>query len=262
MKILFIGDIVGKIGRKAVAQILPKWRKKLEPDLVVANVENIAHGVGLTAQTFEEVRLAGVDFFTTGNHWGRKSEGLTLFQDASLPLIRPLNWPANVAGAGYKVIEVGTTKVAIINIMGQIFMHEKCDNPFHALDKVLAELPKGVKIILVDFHAEATSEKVCLGWHLDGRVSAVVGTHTHIPTADQRILPQGTAYVTDVGMVGVRDSSIGADKDIAIRRFLGETKLGLKPAKGKVEVNAILLTIKSDGKAKKIKRLRETIDLF
>ena len=261
MKILFIGDIVGKIGRQAMAQVLPKWRKQLEPYLVIANVENIAHGVGLTIQTFAEVKAAGVDFFTTGNHWARKSDGLALFQDSNLPLVRPLNWAGNVPGVGYKVIEVGTTKVAIINIMGQIFMHEKCDNPFQALDKVLAELPKGVKIILVDFHAEATSEKQAFGWHASGRVSAVLGTHTHVPTADERILSGHTAYITDVGMCGATDSVIGDTKDGIIQQFLDQLPRPHDiPESGEAVVNAVVLEIDNKTcQAAKIARIQEFV---
>ena len=263
MKILFIGDIVGKIGRAAVAQVLPKWRKKLEPDLTIANVENIAHGVGLTTQTFAEVRAAGAEFFTTGNHWARKSEGLTLFQDSSIPLIRPVNWAGNVPGVGYKVIEVGTTKVAVVNIMGQIFMHEKCDNPFHALDKVLTELPKGVKVVIVDFHAEATSEKQGFGWYAAGRASAVLGTHTHVPTADERILSGHTAYISDIGMCGATDSVIGDIKDGIIQQFLDQLPRPHEiPESGEAVVNGVVLEIDNKtGKAGKIERIQEFINI-
>lgn len=263
MKILFVGDIVGKMGRQAVAQVLPKWRKNLDPDLTIANVENIAHGVGLTIQTFEEVRAAGAEFFTTGNHWARKSEGLTLFQDSNLPLIRPVNWVGNVPGVGYKIIEVGTTKVAVINIMGQIFMHEKCDNPFHALDKVLAELPKGVKVILVDFHAEATSEKRAFGHYATKRVSAVLGTHTHISTADEQIMSGHTAYITDVGMCGATDSVIGDTKDGIIQQFLDQLPRPHEiPEGGEAVVNAVVLEIDNKtGQAAKIERLQEFVNI-
>lgn len=261
MKIIFIGDIVGKIGRQALANILPKWRDQFGVDLVVANVENIAHGVGLTLQTFESIRSTGVDFFTTGNHWARKSEGLTLFQDSNLPLIRPVNWPGNVVGNGFKIIEVGATKVAIINILGQIFMHEKCDNPFLAFDKVKKELPNDVKIILVDFHAEATSEKQAFGWHVAGRASAVLGTHTHVTTADEHVLPSGTAYISDVGMCGATDSVIGNTKEGIIQQFLDLFPRPHEiPEIGEAIVNGVFLEIEnSTGQAIKIERLTEKV---
>lgn len=261
MKILFIGDIVGKIGRKAVAKVLPIWREKYAPDLVVANVENIAHGVGLTVQTFEEVRAAGVDFFTTGNHWADKSDGMALFGDKDVPIIRPANWAGKVIGDGYRVIEVGATPVAIINLLGQVFVHKHVDSPFHALDRILQELPKTVKNIVVDFQAEATSEKSALGWYADGRVSAVLGTHTHVPTADSRILPGGTAYITDVGMVGAIDSIIGDRKDEVLATFLDQLPRKHEiPESGEAVVSAVLLEIDNKiGKSVKIERLQEFI---
>jgi len=261
MKIIFFGDIYGQPGRNALKKILPKWRKKYQPDLIIANGENLAHGFGINKKGLDEILKAGVDIVTSGDHITDRKESKNLLENKDVPLLKPANLP-KMPGPDYRLIEVGSQKVAIINLLGQVFMAKECDNPFKTADKILEEIAEEAKIIIIDFHAEATSEKVCLGWHLDGRVSAVIGTHTHIPTADQRILPQGTAYVTDAGMVGPKDSSIGADKDIALRRFLGETKLDLKPAKGIAEVNAVLLIIKNDGKAKKIKRLQETIDLL
>lgn len=257
MKILFIGDIVGKIGRRALAQTLPDWKQKYQPDLVIANVENIAHGVGLTAQTLEEVRAAGVDFFTTGNHWADKSDGLSLFGDKGTPIIRPANWPGKVIGDGWRVIEVGATKVAIINLLGQVFVGKQTDSPFHALDRALAELPASTKIIIVDFQAEATSEKYALGWHAAGRVSAVLGTHTHVPTLDARILREHTAYVTDVGMVGATDSIIGDRKDEVLATFLDQMPRKHEiPESGEAQVNAVVLEVDSaTGRSTAIERL-------
>jgi metallophosphoesterase (TIGR00282 family) len=261
MKIIFFGDVYGQPGRNALKKIIPKWQRKYQPDLVIANGENLAHGFGISKKGLDEILKAGVDIVTSGDHIADRKESKNLLENKDVPLLKPANLP-KMPGQDYRLIEVGSQKVAIINLLGQVFMAKECGNPFKAADKIIEEIAEEAKIIIVDFHAEATSEKVCLGWYLDGRVSAVIGTHTHIPTADQRILPQGTAYVTDAGMVGPKDSSIGADKDIALRRFLGETKLDLKPAKGIAEVNAVLLIIKNDGKAKKIKRLQETIDLL
>lgn len=263
MRIIFIGDIDGRIGRKAVAKIVPQWREKFQPDLVMANVENIAHGKGITTSTLEEVRRAGVDFFTTGNHWATKEEGLALFSDKTLSLLRPANWPGSVPGEGFKVIEVGATPVAIINLLGQVFIRQNCESPFHVLDKILAGLDKRVKIIIIDFQAEATSEKVALGWHAAGRASAILGTHTHVPTADARILPQGTAYITDVGMAGARDSVIGDRKEERIADFLDQLPRRHEiPEQGEAQVNAVVLEIDAkSGQATKIERLDAVVEI-
>lgn len=257
MKIIFIGDIVGKIGRRALVAVLPQWKAEHNPDLVVANVENIAHGVGLTRSTLEEVRSAGVDFFTTGNHWADKTDGVDLFSDKSWPLIRPANWPGNAPGSGYKVIEVGATKVAIINLLGQVFMNKTCGSPFHILDDILKELPKTVKIILVDLQAEATSENVALGWHAAGRVSAVVGTHTHVGTIDARILSNHTAYITDIGMCGAADSIIGDKKEEILATFLDQIPRRHDiPETGEARVDAVIIEVDSvTGQATSIQRL-------
>lgn len=260
MKILFFGDVFGQPGRNALKKIIPRWQRKYQPDLIIANGENLAHGFGVSKKSLEEILKVGVDIVTSGDHILDRKETKTILENKEIPLLKPANI-AKLPGEDYRLFEVGVQKVAVLNLLGQVFMAKECGNPFKTADKILKEMEEEAKITIVDFHAEATSEKVCLGWHLDGRVSAVIGTHTHIPTADQRILPKGTAYITDVGMVGAKNSSIGADKDIAIRRFLGEAKLNLKPAKGEVEINAVLLVIKNDGKAKKIKKLQETIDL-
>lgn len=263
MKIIFIGDIDGKIGRKAVAQVLPEWKKLHEPDLVMANVENIAHGKGITASTLEEVRQAGVDFFTTGNHWATKEDGLALFSDRTWPLIRPANWPGNVPGEGWRVIEVGVTHVAIINLLGQVFIRHNCESPFHVLDKILADLDKRVKIIIVDFQAEATSEKIALAWHADGRASALLGTHTHVPTADGRLLPKGTAYITDVGMAGARDSVIGDRIEERLASFMDQLPRPHEiPEHGEAQVNAVVLDIDAkSGRATKIERLDALVEI-
>lgn len=263
MKIIFIADIVGKIGRQAVARVLPEWKQKYNPDLVIANVENIAHGVGVTESTLEEVRAAGVDFFTTGNHWADKSDGLALFSRKDVPIIRPANWPGNVPGVGYKVIEVGSTKVAIINLQGQVFMRQNCVSPFFTLDALLKEIGSKVKIKIVDFQAEATSEKKALGHYADGRVSAFLGSHTHVATADELILSQGTAYITDAGMCGAVDSVIGDAKETRIPTFLDQLPRPHEiPESGASMVNGVLLEInKSSGKAESIERLNQVVDI-
>ena len=222
MKILFLGDIVGKIGRRAVAKVLPEWKSAYDPDIVIANGENLAHGKGFTRSTLDEARKAGVDFFTSGNHMAKKDEGLGLLSDKKIPMIRPANYPPNAPGRGWLVLEVGATKIGIINLIGRVFFKENFDCPFRAFDAIAKELPKAVKIIFVDFHAEATSEKAAFGWHADGRASAVIGTHTHVPTCDERILPRGTGCITDAGMCGAIDSIIGVEKEDVIAEFLDQ----------------------------------------
>ncbi|MFH1612059.1 MAG: TIGR00282 family metallophosphoesterase [bacterium] len=259
MKILFFGDIVGQPGRDALKQILPVWKDKYNPDIVIANGENVAHGYGITKKTIDEIIEAGVDIITSGDHIFDQKEAVNLLENKSLPIIRPANFPPNTPGRGHLVIEVGTKKLLIINLIGRVFMRENYDDPFRKADEILEEAGDDANVIIVDSHTEATSEKVCLGWYLDGRVSAVLGTHTHIPTADCRILPQKTAYISDVGMVGVKDSSLGVDKDIAIKRFLTQIRTRLEIAEGPVEVNAVFIETGRDGKAEKIEHLSETI---
>jgi metallophosphoesterase (TIGR00282 family) len=259
MRIIFFGDIVGKPGREAIQKILPQWQKKYQPDLVIANGENLAHGRGITEKGLKEILAAGVDLVTSGDHiWDQKGIA-NLLENKEIPLIRPANFPPNVPGQGYQLIELRTKKILVINLIGRVFMHEQYDDPFRTADQILAEEAEKADAIIVDWHAEATSEKVCLGWYLDGRVSAILGTHTHVPTADARILPQGTAYISDTGMVGVRDSSLGADKKNALKRFLTQMPLKLEVAEGPVEVNAVLVEIGKQGRAKKIKKLQEIV---
>lgn len=263
MKIIFIGDIIGKIGRKAVAKILLEWKEKFQPDLVIANAENLAHGIGVTEIVLEEVRKAGVDFFTTGNHWHRKEEGINLFSDNNFSIIRPANWPGNVPGVGFKIIEVGATAVAIINLLGQVFIKENINSPFFEFDKIFAEISKKAKIIIVDFHAEATSEKMAFAWHVDGRASAVLGTHTHVPTADARILSLGTGFISDIGMVGALDSIIGDQKEEIIANFLDQRGRRFEiPESGLVQVNAVALEINNTtGWTEKIERLDTVVEI-
>jgi len=259
MKILFFGDIVGQPGRQAIKKILPQWQKKYQPDLIIANGENSAHGSGLTEKCLNEIMEAGIDFVTLGDHtW--KQKGITaLLNDKKMPLIRPANFPPEVPGQGYRLIELRTKKILVINLIGRVFMHEDYDCPFRKADEILEEKAEEADIIIVDWHAEATSEKICLGWYLDGRVSAVLGTHTHVPTADARILPKGTAYISDVGMVGVRDSSLGRNKEAAIKRFLTQMNQKLEVAEGPVEVDAVLVETGEKGKGKKIKPVQEIV---
>ncbi|MBU1075568.1 TIGR00282 family metallophosphoesterase [Patescibacteria group bacterium] len=248
LTVLFFGDVDGKIGRRAVSKILPSLKKQYSPDLVMANVENLAHGKGITEKTLQELLDAGVDFCTSGNHIFKREAGLNLLEKKSVPVIRPANYPDGTIGRGYEIIEVGTKKVLVINLLGKVFIDEKdiaC--PFHTLNDILEKHSQtDLAGIIVDIHAEATSEKVAIGWHADGKVSAVLGTHTHIPTADAKILPQGTAYITDVGMVGAVESVLGVKKDIILNRFLNNSKESFEfPEEGLTQVNAVVVEIDS-----------------
>lgn len=262
MKILFFGDIVGKIGRKAIKEILPELKKEYQVDLVIANAENIAHGIGVTEKILEEMKEAGIDLFTSGNHVFAKPEAEEILKAKNSVLLRPANYPDTVAGRGFRVVEVGSRSILVINLIGRVFMKENFDCPFKKIDEILAKVEtENLTGIIVDFHAEATSEKVAFGWYVDGRVTAVFGTHTHVPTADAKILPQGTAYVSDVGMVGAIDSIIGDKKEPILKSFLTQTPQALEiPEEGEVEVDAALLEIDpSNKKAKEFIRLDRKI---
>ncbi len=218
MKILFIGDIVGNPGRAATTKFLEEHQHKY--DFIIANGENAAGGKGLTFDIVDQLLASGVSAITTGNHvWDNKD--IFNFIETTPQLIRPANYPTEVTGRGVTIVssDDGQTQLGVINLAGQLFMNPY-SNPFHALDTILPDIQAVTPYILLDFHAEATSEKIAMGWHADGRIGAVIGTHTHVPTADARILPQGTAYITDVGMTGPYDSVIGVRTDLVLERFL------------------------------------------
>ncbi|MBN1151685.1 MAG: TIGR00282 family metallophosphoesterase [Dehalococcoidia bacterium] len=255
MKVLCIGDIIGRPGRQALASLLPDLKQQRGVDIVVANGENIASGLGITISTVSDLYAAGVDVVTSGNHVWHHREILDWLSDDH-PLIRPLNYPPAAPGRGYHLFD----GLLVVNLIGRTFMMNY-DCPFRAMDSLLADLPAGTRAVLVDFHAEATSEKVAMGRYLDGRVAAVLGTHTHVGTIDARVLPGGTAYVSDIGMVGPRDSVIGDDPDAVIQRFLTQIPSRLSVGKGPVEFNAMLVTIdESTGLALDIQRLQATTD--
>jgi metallophosphoesterase (TIGR00282 family) len=251
LNILAVGDIIGKPGRRALQQFLPGLINEFDIDLVVANGENSAHGIGITAKTAQDMLDAGVDVITSGNHiWAQRD--IVNCMDGELPIIRPLNFPPGVAGHGYLTVK----GVLVVNLIGRIFIGP-ADCPFRAVDALLSSLNPLPRVILVDFHAEATSEKIALGRYLDGRVSAVLGTHTHVGTTDSHILPGGTAYVTDIGMVGPMDSIIGDDVDNVLNCFLTGLPHRLSVGKGRAALDAMLLDIDGDtGRALSIGRIR------
>jgi len=250
MLVLVIGDIIGRPGRQAVHKFLPGLRQQYRLDMVIANVENAAGGFGLTSATARELLSAGIDVLTSGNHiWAQKE--IIPYLDGNMPILRPLNYPPGVPGRGYIIIG----RALVVNLMGRTFMND-LDCPFRAMDKLLAELEHKPPVIIVDFHAEATSEKMAMGRYLDGRVSAVLGTHTHVGTIDAQLLPQGTAYVTDIGMTGPTDSIIGDGTEAVIQRFLTGMPHRLSVGEGKPIFDAIMVGVAEDsGRAINIERI-------
>jgi len=259
MKILILGDIISKTGRKALKESLPALRERTGAGLVIGNVENAAGLFGITEKVITAITSAGVDVMTSGNHVWDKREGFPLLETRD-DLLRPANYPDGVPGRGFLVRRVSGTDVCVINIQGRTFM-TPIDCPFRRISGILSEIPPGTKVVIVDFHAEATSEKLAMGFFLDGRVSALVGTHTHVQTADERILEGGTAYITDVGMVGPRDSIIGVRKEQVIDRFLYAIPQRLQVESGAMLLNAVLVDVdESTGRARSIERIGEEIE--
>lgn len=255
MRILIIGDVIGKPGRRALQLLVSGLRQEHSIDLVIANGENAAGGIGLTAETAEEMLSSGVDVITTGNHvWDRKDFIPTL--DGALAILRPLNYPPGVPGRGYLIKD----DVLVVNLLGRTFIGN-FDCPFRAMDEVLGALVERPPVTIVDFHAEATSEKAAMAWYLDGRVSAVVGTHTHVGTVDARILPRGTAFITDIGMTGPLESVIGDDVDAVLRRFLTQLPHRLSVGRGRVVMNAVLVDVEDvTGRARGIVRIDRELE--
>jgi metallophosphoesterase (TIGR00282 family) len=251
LKVLFVGDVVGRLGRRTVQMLLPTIRRETEAHLVIANGENAAGGRGLTLTTAEELFDAGVDVITSGNHIWEHREIYPILEGES-PIIRPLNYPPGVPGHGLLI----RNGVAVINLLGRTFMGVAADCPFRTADSALASL-QDTPVVIVDIHAEATSEKVAMGWYLDGRISAVIGTHTHVATADARILPKGTALVTDVGMVGPLNSIIGMEVEPIVKRFLTQLPTRFSPVeKGPTIFNSVLIDIdEASGRALRIDRI-------
>jgi len=251
LRILMMGDVIGKPGRSAAKQLLPGLLHEYGIDLVIANGENSAGGLGITLATAQELLDYGVDVITTGNHVWAKRE-IIPYLDGELPILRPLNYPPGAPGRGFLLTE----HALVVNLMGRVFMGE-IDCPFRAMDRLLSEIETKPKVIIVDFHAEATSEKVAMGRYLDGRISALLGTHTHVGTADACILPGGTAYVTDVGMVGPVDSIIGDDAEAVIHSFLTKMPHRFSIGKGRAIFDAMLVEVdEASGRAINIQRIR------
>lgn len=248
MRILYFGDIVGKPGRRAVISALPQLREEFSPDFVFGNVENLAHGLGITPESIQELLNAGFDGMTSGNHIYDKEPGFACLKDPSIPLVRPLNYEKDGMGRGFVEISFQSRKLLVVNLMGTVFMHEEYANPFVLLDELLQKYKdERLAGIILDFHAEATSEKRAMGFFADGRVSAVVGTHTHVQTNDAQILPGGTAYISDMGMSGVRDSIIGASKVGLIDNYVKGEKFRYRIAEdGTCDISFVIIDIDAE----------------
>ena len=262
MRILFIGDIVGRPGKHACSQIVPRLVRERELDLVVANAENAAAGSGLTPQMFSKLRHQGVDCCTMGDHIYRRREIIPLLESSDR-IVKPANLPPESVGREFALVGLESgVRAAVISLLGRTNMNVRADCPFHAAERVLAQLPADVKLIVVDVHAETTSEKIALGWYLNGRVTAVVGTHTHVTTADERVLPGGTAYITDVGMTGPHDSVLGRDKDRVIKSLVTGMPHPYEVATRDVRLSGVIIEADgATGRAVSIERVCERDEL-
>lgn len=258
-KILFIGDIVGKPGRLAIRELLPKLVGRYSPDLVIANGENAAGGFGITPEIADEIKKLQVDVITSGNHIWDKREVYDYLNSQNW-ILRPANYPQTSPGAGYGVYECPSgVKVAVVNLIGRVFM-DSLESPFIVGMETVRKAREATPIVIIDFHAETTSEKMALGWHLDGMASAIIGTHTHVQTSDERVLPNGTAFITDAGMTGPTDSIIGMKKEIILERFLTHMPVRFDVATKGVELQGVFVAIDgSTGKATRIERVKESL---
>lgn len=254
MRILIIGDIFGRSGRKAVSETLQTIRHELRLDMIIANGENAAGGNGITPEIAKELFNYGIDVLTMGNHvWDKKD--IIPFIDKENRILRPANYPVGTPGKGVGIYNINGIDVAVMNLSGRVYL-QNLECPFRQAAELLSKLKERVKIIVVDFHAEATSEKVALGWFLDGKVSAVVGTHTHVQTADERILPEGTAYITDIGMTGPQNSVIGVKSDIVLQKFITQMPVRFEAADGPYQFNGVVIEVEENsGKAINIDRI-------
>ncbi|MEJ7457481.1 TIGR00282 family metallophosphoesterase [Staphylococcus saprophyticus] len=254
MRLLFIGDIVGKVGRDAITTYLSRLKQTYRPTVTIVNAENAAHGKGLTEKIYKDLLREGVDFMTMGNHtYGQRQ--IYDFIDSANRMVRPANFPEEAPGVGMRFIQINEIKLAIINLQGRAFMQD-IDDPFKKADELINEAKKETDYIFVDFHAETTSEKNAMGWYLDGRASAVVGTHTHIQTSDERILPGGTGYITDVGMTGFYDGILGINRHEVITRFITSLpQRHVVPHEGRSVLSGVIIDINKEGRTTHIERV-------
>jgi 2',3'-cyclic-nucleotide 2'-phosphodiesterase len=255
VKVLFFGDVCGKPGREGLAAAVPRLRERFAADLVIANGENAAGGVGITERTANDIFRAGVDVITTGNHVYRHRE-VYGFLDECDRIVRPANYPVGNPGRGHVVVDAAGRRVAVINLSGAVML-KVARSPFTEADAILDRLEGDADVAIVDFHAEVTSEKVAMGWHLDGRVAAVIGTHTHVPTADARVLPGGTAHISDVGMTGSRNGVLGARRDQVLEALTTLMPVRFDGAEGDVWINAVAVEVGDDGLARSIDHVVE-----
>ena len=258
MRLLFIGDVVGRPGREGLAATLPRLRERHQPDLVVVNGENTAGGVGVTEQTASELFDCGADVITLGNHAFRRREVYPYLQREPR-IVRPANYPPGNPGRGHTVVEAARMRVAVVNLSGSVHLTAE-RSPFPVIDELLGSLRGGADAVMVDFHAEVTSEKVAMGWHLDGRVAAVIGTHTHVPTADARVLPGGTAFIADAGMTGSRAGVIGVRREQALEAFRTGMPIRFDTADEDLWVMGAAIEIGDDGFARSIEQVLEQVD--
>lgn len=260
MHILFLGDIFGKPGRQLIQKLLPDLKKRFKIDLTIANGENAAGGLGLTASVMHELFAMGIDILTSGNHIWDKKEIVDIIAEEKR-LLRPANFSSSVPGKGAEIFQAGDFKVGVLNLAGRLFMPPQCDCPFATAQREVEILLQTTPLVIVDFHAEATSEKLAMGWLLKDKASAVIGTHTHVQTADERIYPEKAAYISDAGMVGPYRSIIGLDPDRILQRFMTGLPVKWQPAEGKCMLNGVVITLDtSDGRALKIQRIFEIED--
>lgn len=261
MKILFISDIVGEIGRKATKKVLSEIKALHNIDFTIANGEHLSERVGVNLESVKEMQSVGIDFFTTGNHVWRQRKFIDQIGKEDVPVIRPANYPEGAPGQGYRIVETLKGRILIINLLGREAINVSVNSPFEEVDKILAEVPKeNYDFSIVDFHAEMSSEKVALGRYLDGRVSAVVGTHTHVPTADARVLRGGTAFISDVGFVGPRESILGVKEEIILKVFLTGLPQSFHVAEGDCDFQSVIIELDdTTGKAKSIDRMDKIV---
>jgi len=260
LKILFIGDIVGRPGRNILERQLPALLEEHRIDFTIANGENAAGGNGINRRIFEDIRNIGVDAVTMGNHVWDKKEILEIINNDHL--IRPVNYPPGTPGKGWRLFKIDSqTSIAVVNVSGRVFL-PPLDCPFRAMEEILREVRQLTPLVVVDFHAEATSEKIAMGWFLDGQVTAVVGTHTHVQTADARLLTRGTAYITDAGMTGPRDSVLGVEREMVINKFLRQIPVRFELAEGDIQLNGVIIEANAAGRATAITPLQTVLESF